>query len=321
MASNWIFWLTFNVFILAMLALDLGVLNRRKHEPRLREAIGWTALWIGLAATFAVLILWYGQQMVGGGTQSNSQLSLQFITGYIIEQSLSVDNLFVFLLIFRYFSVPRELQHGVLFWGVIGALVMRAIFIFTGVALLNRFTWITYVFGGILVYSGIRLLRHHGAQVHPDSNPLLRGFRKLFPVTNDYKGGRFFVRQGTATFATPLALVLILLETTDVIFAVDSVPAVLAVTREPFIVYTSNVFAILGLRSLFFVLSGMIEKFRFLHYGLSAILVFIGVKMMASHFIEMRTEIALGVVAAILVISVAASLIVKQRAGDAQAPG
>ncbi len=316
MASNWIFWLGFNVFILAMLALDLGVLNRRKHEPSLREALGWTGLWMALAATFAALIFWYGQQMVGGSTHSNSQLSLEFITGYVIEQSLSVDNLFVFLLIFRYFSVPRELQHEVLFWGVLGALVMRAIFIFTGVALLNRFAWITYVFGGILVYSGIRLLRQHGAQVHPDSNPLLRGFRKLFPVTSDYKGGRFFVRRGADTFATPLALVLILLETTDLIFAVDSVPAVLAVTREPFIVYTSNVFAILGLRSLFFVLSGMIEKFRFLHYGLSAILVFIGLKMMASHYVEMRTEIALLVVAGILAISISASLIFKKASGE-----
>jgi tellurite resistance protein TerC len=317
MASNWIFWLIFNVFILAMLALDLGVFNRRKHEPSLREAVSWTAVWIALAATFAVLILWYGQQMVGDTLQSNSQLSLQFITGYVIEQSLSVDNLFVFLLIFRYFSVPRELQHGVLFWGVLGALIMRAIFIFTGVALLDHFAWITYVFGGILVYSGIRLLRQHGAQVHPDSNPLLRGFRRLFPVTNDYRGGRFFVRRGADTFATPLALVLILLETTDVVFAVDSVPAVLAVTREPFIVYTSNVFAILGLRSLFFVLSGMIEKFRFLHYGLAAILVFIGLKMMAVHWVKMPTEIALGVVAGILALSIAASLIFRKGANKA----
>jgi tellurite resistance protein TerC len=316
MASNWIFWLVFNLFIAAMLTLDLGVFNRRRRELRLREAIGWTALWIGLAAVFAVLILWFGQAMVGESTQSNAQLSLQFITGYVIEQSLSVDNLFVFLLIFRYFSVPRHLQHGVLFWGVIGALIMRAIFIFAGVALLNRFVWITYVFGAILVYSGIRLFRQHGAQVHPDSNPLLRGFRKVFPVTNDYCGGRFFVRRAAETYATPLALVLILLETTDVVFAVDSVPAVLAVTREPFIVYTSNVFAILGLRSLFFVLSGMIERFRFLHYGLSAILVFVGLKMIASHYIEMQTKTALGIVAGILLISVAASLVFKVKDAD-----
>jgi len=313
MHSNWIFWLLFNLFIVAMLALDLGVLHRRTHTVEFREAIGWTALWVALAAVFAVLIHFFGQVMVGGSTHSNSQLSLEFITGYVIEQSLSIDNLFVFLLIFRYFHVPRELQHGVLFWGIAGALVMRAIFIFAGVALLNRFAWIAYVFGAILVYSGVRLFRQHGAQVHPESNPLLRAFRKLIPVTNEFQGDRFFVRRDASLYATPLALVLLLLETTDVIFAVDSVPAVLAVTREPFIVYTSNVFAILGLRSLFFVLSGMLERFQFLHYGLSAILVFIGVKMLAAHYFEMRTEIALGVVACILLISIIASLLVRKR--------
>lgn len=316
MPSNWIFWVVFNLFVVAMLALDLGVLHRRSHTVEFREAIAWTALWIGLAAAFAVLIHFFGQVMVGGSAHSNTQLSLEFTTGYVIELSLSVDNLFVFLLIFRYFQVPRELQHGVLFWGIIGALVMRAMFILIGVALLDRFAWIVYIFGAILIYSGIRLFLQHGAQVHPDSSPLLRGFRKLFPVTNNYEGGHFFVRQHGATYATPLALVLILLETTDVLFAVDSVPAVLAVTREPFIVYTSNVFAILGLRSLFFVLAGMIERFQFLHYGLSAILVFIGLKMLASHYVEMRTEVALGVVASILLISIAWSLIVRKRAPD-----
>ena len=313
MHSNWIFWLLFNLFIVAMLALDLGVLHRRTHSVGFREAVGWTVLWVALAAGFAVLLHLFGQTMVGNSARSNSQLSLEFITGYVIEQSLSIDNLFVFLLIFRYFHVPNELQHGVLFWGIAGALVMRAIFIFAGVALLDRFAWITYIFGAILVYSGIRLFRQHGTQVHPESNPLLRAFRKLIPVTNDYQGSRFFVRRDASLYATPLALVLILLETTDLLFAVDSVPAVLAVTREPFIVYTSNVFAILGLRSLFFVLSGMLERFQFLHYGLSAILVFIGVKMLAMHYAEMPTEIALGVVACILLVSVVASLLVRQR--------
>ena len=312
MPSNWIFWLVFNLFIVAMLALDLGLLHRRTHTVHFREAIAWTAFWIGLAAAFAVLIHFFGQAMVGGSTHSNTQLSLEFTTGYVIELSLSVDNLFVFLLIFRYFHVPRELQHGVLFWGILGALVMRAIFIFAGVELLDRFEWIIYVFGAILVYSGIRLLRQHGAQVHPESNPLLRAFRKLIPVTTDYQGSRFFVRRDATLYATPLALVLLLLETTDVVFAVDSVPAVLAVTREPFIVFTSNVFAILGLRSLFFVLSGMLEKFQFLHYGLSAILVFVGLKMLAAHYVEMRTEIALGVVACILLVSVVSSLLVRK---------
>lgn len=313
MPANWIFWVVFNIFVLAMLALDLGLFHRRKRLVGFREAIGWTVVWIGLAAVFALLIYWFGDVMVGGSRRPNSQLSLEFITGYVIEQSLSVDNLFIFLLIFRYFNVPRQLQHGVLFWGVIGALIMRAIFIFAGVALLQRFAWIAYIFGGILIYSGIRLLRQHGAQVHPESNPLLRWFRKFFPVTKDYESGRFFVRHGAMTYATPLALVLIVIETTDLLFAVDSIPAVLAVTREPFIVFTSNVFAILGLRSLFFVLAGMLETFHFLHYGLSIILIFIGAKMLASNYVRMPTEIALVVVAGILLISVVLSLIFPKR--------
>ncbi len=313
MPANWIFWTTFNLFVLAMLALDLGLFRRDKRAPGFRQAIGWTVLWVGLAAVFAVLIYHFGQAMVGGSARPNAELSLEFVTGYVIEQSLSVDNLFIFLLIFRYFNVPSRLQHDVLFWGIIGALLMRAIFIFTGVELLNRFHWITYVFGAILIYSGIRLLRQHGARIHPESNPLLRAFRKFFRVTPDYQGGRFFVRQGALAFATPLALVLIVIEATDIVFAVDSIPAVLAVTREPFIVYTSNVFAILGLRSLFFVLAGMIETFRFLHYGLSVILIFIGAKMLASNYVEVRTEIALAVVAGILLISVVLSLVLPKR--------
>jgi tellurite resistance protein TerC len=312
MSSRWIVWVGFNVFVLAMLALDLGAVNRRKHVLGFREALSWTAIWMGLAAVFALLLYGFGHGIVGG-TRPNSELTLEFITGYVIEQSLSVDNLFIFLLLFRYFNVPGELQHGVLFWGVIGALVMRALFIVAGVALLNRFEWITYVFGAILIYSGIRLLRQHGATVHPEQNPLLRGFRKLFRVTPDYEGGRFFVRRQDALYATPLALVLVLLETTDVLFAVDSIPAVLAVTREPFIVYTSNVFAILGLRSLFFVIAGLIEKFRFLHYGLSLILIFVGAKMLASNYVDVPTVIALGTVAAILLAAIGFSLLFPQR--------
>jgi tellurite resistance protein TerC len=313
MAAHWIFWVIFNVFVLAMLALDLGVFRRRTHAVEFRKAMIWVAVWFGLAAVFAVLLHWFGQMMVGGSARPSSQLSLEFITGYVIELSLSVDNLFIFLLIFRYFNVPRPFQHDVLFWGVIGALVMRGIFIFTGVELLARFQWITYLFGAILIYSGVRLLRRHGAEVHPESNPLLRGFRKLFRVTPDYEDGRFFVRRGAITYATPLALVLLVVETTDVVFAVDSVPAVLAVTREPFIVYTSNVFAILGLRSLFFVLSGMIEKFHLLHYGLSIILILIGAKMLAANFVEVPTEITLATVAAILLGSVAFSVLFPKR--------
>ena len=312
MPSHWIFWIVFNLFVLAMLALDLGVFRRRRDTISFREAIGWTALWVGLAALFALLIYRFGHIVVGPSARPNSQLSLEFITGYLIEQSLSVDNLFIFLLIFRYFNVPRPLQHGVLFWGVIGALVMRAIFIFAGVALLNRFQWITYIFGAILIYSGIRLLGQRGAKIHPESNPLLRVFRKLFRVTSDFRGSRFFVRQGPLLYATPLALVLLFIEITDVLFAVDSIPAVLSVTREPFIVYTSNAFAILGLRSLFFVLSGMLESLHLLHYGLAIILILIGGKMLASNYVEVPTEIALAAVAAVLAVSVCLSWLVPR---------
>jgi tellurite resistance protein TerC len=309
MPSNWIFWVVFNLFVVAMLALDLGVFHRQKHVVSFREAIGWTTVWIGLAGVFAVLIYFFGHTMVGGSARPNSELSLEFITGYVIEQSLSVDNLFVFLLIFRYFAVPRNFQHDVLFWGVLGALIMRAIFIVTGVALLNRFHWIIYIFGAILIYSGIKLLRQHGADIHPESNPVLRGFRKLFRVTKDYEGGKFFVRRGALRYATPLALVLVVVETTDLLFAVDSIPAVLAVTREPFIVFTSNVFAIMGLRSLFFALSGMLETFHFLHYGLSLILIFIGLKMLVSNYVEIPIGVALGTVAGVLLLSIMLSLL------------
>lgn len=312
MPTNWIFWVVFNLFVLVMLALDLGVFHRQKHVMGFREAISWTALWVGLAGVFAVLIYFFGHTMVGG-SRPNSQLSLEFLTGYVIEQSLSVDNLFVFLLIFRYFTVPPEYQRDVLLWGVIGALIMRAIFIVTGVTLLNRFHWIIYIFGAILIYSGIKLFLQHGAEIHPESNPLLRLFRKVFRVTKNYEGGKFFIHRGGLRYATPLALVLLVVETTDVLFAVDSIPAVLAVTREPFIVYTSNVFAIMGLRSLFFALSGMLDKFHYLHYGLSLILVVIGLKMMVSNYVEIPTLIALTTVAGILMLSIGLSLVFPQK--------
>jgi tellurite resistance protein TerC len=314
MLPRWIFWVVFNGFVLAILALDLGVFRRDKRAPSFREAIGWTVLWVALAAGFALLVYAFGNDMVGGTSRSNPQLTLEFLTGYVIEQSLSVDNLFLFLLIFRYFDVPDALQHTVLFWGVVGALLMRGVFIFAGVALLNRFHWVSYLFGAILVYSGIRLFRQHGTKVPPEPNLVLQGFRKLFRVSDAYEGDRFFVRRGALTYATPLMLVLVVVETTDVIFAVDSIPAVLAVTREPFVAYTSNAFAILGLRSLFFVLAGMMERFHLLHYGLALILVLIGVKMLASNFVEIRTEIALLLIAVILLGSVCWSLMVPKTA-------
>jgi len=313
MPSNWLFWVLFNLFVLALLALDLGVFHRTKHVVGFREAIGWTLVWISLAAGFAVLIYFFGHTMVGGRPRPNSELSLEFIAGYLIEQSLSVDNLFVFLLIFRYFRVPRHFQHDVLFWGILGALIMRAIFIVAGITLLNRFHWFIYIFGAILIYSGINLFRQKDEEINPETNLVLRGFRKLFPVTKDFEDSKFFVRRGLVRYATPLAVVLIVVETTDVLFATDSIPAVLAVTREPFIVYTSNVFAILGLRSLYFALAGMIEVFHFLHYGLSLILIFIGVKMLASGYVQIPIGIALGVVAGVLLISILLSLLFPKR--------
>ena len=309
MPLNWIFWIAFNLFVLLMLALDLGVFHREKHAVKYREALSWTIVWIVLAGSFAVLIYFFGHTVVGHSARPNSELSLEFIAGYLIEESLSVDNLFVFLLIFRYFHVPRAYQHEVLFWGVLGALVMRAVFIAAGVSLLNRFHWIIYIFGLILIYSGFKLLRQESEPIHPEKNPLLRMFRRVFPVTEDYEGAKFFVRRGAIRYATPLAVVLLVVETTDLVFATDSIPAVLAVTREPFIVYTSNVFAILGLRSLYFALAGMIEVFHFLHYGLSVILIFIGAKMLASNYVEIPIGVALGVVACLLLASILLSLL------------
>lgn len=286
-----------------MLVLDLGVLHRRAHAIKFREALAWSALWLALAAGFAVLVyFWHGRTP-----------ALEFITGYVVELSLSVDNLFVFLLIFRYFRVPSHLQHRVLFWGILGALVMRGIFILLGVSLIRRFHFIIYVFGAFLVYTGIKLFRETDKDIHPENNPVLRLFRRWVPVTPDYVGGKFFVRQ-PGLYATPLLVVLLVVETTDVLFATDSVPAILAITLDAFIVYTSNVFAILGLRSMYFVLAGLMDKFRFLHYGLALILSFIGVKMLISGYYSISTEIALAVVGLTLAISILASLAFPPKA-------
>ena len=286
-----------------MLTLDLTVFHRKAHTIKFKEAVAWSIFWISLAAIFAVIVyFWRGKAT-----------SLDFVTGYLIEESLSVDNLFVFLLIFKFFKVPGHFQHKVLFWGIIGALVMRFVFIFAGVALINRFHWIIYVFGAFLVYTGIKLFKQSDSDVQPEQNPVLKAFRKIMPVTKDYVGGKFFVRD-KGLYATPLFLVLLVIETTDVVFAADSIPAILAITRDPFIVYTSNVFAILGLRSLYFALAGMMELFHYLHYGLAVILTFIGIKMLISNFVHMPTAIALGVVAGVLAISVGASLIWPKKA-------
>jgi tellurite resistance protein TerC len=279
--------------------LDLGVVHRRKHAIKFKEAMAWSAVWIGLALVFATLVAYQR----GAGT------ALQFLTGYIIEESLSVDNLFVFLLVFSYFAVPARLQHGVLFWGVLGAMVLRAIFIVAGVALLDRFEAVIYIFGAILIFSGVKMALEREKKINPGQNPVLKLFRKLMPVTPEFEGSKFLVRRDGRTLATPLLLVLLVVETTDLVFAVDSIPAVLAITRDRFIVYTSNVFAVLGLRAMFFALKGAMDLFHHLHYGLSAILVFVGVKMLLGHFVEIPIGIALGVVASILTLSIIASLV------------
>ncbi|MBV9075668.1 MAG: TerC family protein [Acidobacteria bacterium] len=302
MAHTLAFWIGFNLFVLAMLALDLG-LHRRWPVMGFRAAVGWTAFWVLLAAAFAGLVfLWHGRQ-----------LALQFVTGYVVEESLSVDNLFVFLILFRYFRVPSNCQHKVLLWGVVGALVLRLAFILAGVSLLRRFEFFIYIFGAILIYSGLTLLKEKEPDVKPERNFVLRTFQRFFPVTSDFEGKDFFVERDGRRLATPLFLALIVVETTDLIFAVDSIPAILAISRDAFIVYTSNVFAILGLRSLYFALEHFFSLFRFLNYGLAAVLTLIGVKMLASHFYEPPLALVLGVVILILGCSVAASLIWPER--------
>ncbi len=298
MSSQVWMWVAFNVFVLAMLAVDLGVVHRRAHEVTLKEALVWSGIWIALALLFALgVYVWYG-----------SQPALEFLTGYLIEKSLSVDNIFVFVLIFSYFKVPARYQHKVLFWGILGALVMRAIFIFAGIALLQQLHWIIYVFGALLILTGIKMAMEKDKEIHPDKNPVLKLFRRLVPVTEDYHADHFFVKQAGHYAATPLFIVLLVVETTDVIFAVDSIPAILGITVDPFIVYTSNVFAILGLRALYFALAGVMQLFHYLHYGLSAILVFVGAKMLLADVYKLPVGVALGVIAGILLIAVLASL-------------
>ncbi len=296
--SIW-WWVGFNVFVLAMLLVDLLVFHRKPHEVSLKEALTWSAVWIGMALLFNLgIYFWAGKT-----------LALEFLAGYLIEKSLSVDNIFVFLLIFACFKVPAKYQHEVLFWGILGALLMRAGFIAGGVALIKNFHWIIYVFGGFLIYTGIKMALEKDKEIHPEKSLVLRLFRRFMPVTSTYEGGKFFVKKEGRTFATPLFVVLLVVETTDVIFAVDSIPAILAITKDPFIVYTSNVFAILGLRALYFALAGIIQLFHYLHYGLSAILVFVGTKMLISDFYKVPIGVSLSVVAGLLAVSIAASMI------------
>ena len=295
------FWILFNVFALGMLVLDLRVFHRPGHVVSFRESLGWTVMYVALAAGFAIfLYFWQGHQV-----------ALEFVTGYVLELTLSVDNLFVFLMVFNYFAVPDQQQHRVLFWGVVGALIMRGVFIGAGVGLISRFHWVLYIFGSLLIYSGIRFCVMGDHKIDPSANPVVKALRRWIPVTNDYQGGRFFVRTALdkRLYATPLLAVLIVIETTDILFAVDSIPAILAITLNAFVVYTSNVFAILGLRSMYFAISRLMKAFRFLHYGLAVVLIMVGLKMLTADYYRVPITVTLGVVAGVLLTSIAISVV------------
>jgi tellurite resistance protein TerC len=304
-------WAAFVGLVLFMLALDLGVFHRKAHAVSMREALTWSAVWIGLALVFNAGI-WLG--WIGGyAPQLREQAALEFLTGYLVEKSLSVDNVFVFALLFTYFRIPAMYQHRVLFWGILGALVMRAILIFAGLALLKSFHWVIYVFGALLVASGVKMWMIHGQQPDLAKNPVLRWLKSTLPVTDELHGQKFFVRHAGRLMVTPLFVVLVFVEWSDLVFAIDSIPAILAVTDDPFIVFTSNILALLGLRSLYFALAGIMQKFHLLHYGLSALLVFIGAKMLLVDVYKIPVPVSLGVVLAILTVSVIASLLFPAR--------
>ena len=309
MDNTILLWVGFNLFVILMLAIDLGLFHRKAHEVKLREAIIWSAVWIVLALVFNAGVWYY----------SGEVRAIEFLTGYIIEKSLSVDNIFVFVLIFTSFQVPSAYQHKVLLWGVLGALIMRAIFIFAGVSLIAKFHWIIYVFGVFLILTGLKIARDKGTKIKVENNPLLKFIRKFIPVTSGYVNSKFTVRLNHKLHATPLLLVLILVEATDLIFAVDSIPAILAITNDPFIIYTSNVFAIMGLRSLYFALAGSLKYFTYLHYGLALILVFVGIKMLISEFYKLNPFVSLGIIGVILAGSIAASFIWKGKGENEKA--
>ena len=303
---NLLYWILFNLFALGLLVVDLRLVHRPGRTVGFRDALGWSAIYVLLTAAFAVLVyFWQGHQV-----------ALEFVTAYVLELSLSVDNLFLFLVIFNFFAVPEEQQHRVLFWGIVGALIMRGVFIGAGVTLIYRFHWLLYLFGAMLVYSGIRLCVMGEHKIDPGSNPLVRALRRIMPVTDDYRGGRFFLRNPQdhlRLYATPLFVVLLVIETTDVLFSIDSIPAVLAITLNAFIVYTSNVLAIIGLRSMYFAVSGLIKIFRFLHYGLAVVLVLIGLKMLTADHVHVPITATLGTVATVLLLSIVASVALPER--------
>jgi tellurite resistance protein TerC len=293
-----IFWISFIVVVLFLLAIDLGVFHRRSHEVRLREALFWSIVWIVLSLCFGLFVYRY----------FGKQYALEFYTGYLIEYALSVDNIFVFILIFSYFKVPARLHHGVLFWGILGALIMRATFILIGASLINAFEWTIYVFGAFLVFTGFKILRQGDTEVEPEHNPVVRLFRRVVPMTTDYDSGKFITKHLGRIAATPLALVLVTVETTDLVFATDSIPAIFGITKDPFIVYTSNVCAILGLRSMYFLLAAVVRRFVYLGAGLGIVLMFIGVKMLGSHFYAIPIGISLAIVASILACAIICSV-------------
>ncbi|MCC6297887.1 MAG: TerC family protein [Anaerolineales bacterium] len=310
--SIWLY-VGFNLFVLAMLAIDLGVFHKKAHAVSIKEATIWSVVWISLALLFNLGIYSFWDKLPYHSAYSNSEAALAFLTGYLIEKSLSVDNIFVFVVLFTYFSVSPSYQHRVLFWGIIGALIMRGTLIGVGAALLKEFHWIIYFFGAFLIYTGFRMASHSSTELIPDQNILLRIFRKIMPISESYEDDKFFVRRAGKLLATPLFVVLLVVESTDLIFAVDSIPAIFAVTQDPFIVYTSNVFAILGLRSLYFLLAGVVDKFHYLKFGLSVVLVFVGVKMLIVDFYKIPVGLSLGVIATILTTSIVASLIRSRR--------
>ena len=296
-------WVFFGVFILAMLALDLGVFNRKAHVIRMKEALLWTSFWVALALSFGAGIYFF----YGHGK------AIEYVTAYLIEYSLSIDNLFVFMLIFRYFDVPRAYEHKALFWGILMALVTRAIFIFAGVAMINAFSWVMYIFGAFLIFTGMKMALNKQAEVHPDKNVAIRLLRYVMPVSKNFSGAKFFVVEGGVRYATPMLAVLLALETTDILFAVDSIPAVLAISKDSFIVYTSNVFAILGLRSLFFAIAGLMKLFHLLHYGLAAILSFVGIKMLIEDFFHVPVAASLLIIVSILAASILSSILWPEK--------
>ena len=306
--SAWM-WVAFNGLVLAMLALDLGVFNRNAHAIKAKEAAIWTVVWIAIAVVFGGFLYWW----------KGADIAMQYFAGYLIEKSLSADNIFVFVLIFTYFAVPAQFQHRVLFWGVLGALIMRGIFIAAGAALINSFHWVIYIFGAFLVFTGIKLITQKEESIDPGQSPVLQFVRRIFPVTETYEGPLFFVRRAGKLMATPLFVVLCIVESSDIMFAVDSVPAIFAVSSDPFIVYTSNVFAILGLRSLYFLLADVMGKLRYLKFGLSVILTFVGIKMLISSFVHIPPAVSLSVIAGVLAVTIAASLLLPEKESETAA--